>query len=197
MSLPVQSEPGASRRMPLGSQAIHNHVAQRITKPGLRVVRNTEPHCRRAPGEAPWSPPTTNAATSRWPAAMPYRSAVVIADFIATSDCFHRRLADLARTLAARICLVQHPAAAGSEQDACTTEILLEGLRHRLGLDPAHCTVLADATQLRRFAMPDARDLVVVGASPSADHVTRATPTASEHAPDCDVMLVEDQPDWD
>lgn len=197
MPFPLQVDQSTGRRKPSGSEYVNSHPVQRTMYRGLRPLRSAEGVCRRVPGNSANSPGFASPEASLLPLALPYRSAVVIADFIATGDTFHRRLAKLARTVAARICLVQHPGPAGGEQDNCTTEILLEGLRHRLGLDPAHCTVLADATQLNHFVRPDGRDLFVLGASQSADGARRLTPAASEHGLDCDVMLVEDQSDWD
>lgn len=197
MPFPLQVEQNAIWRKPPDSRISTTHPVQRVKQRGFSPLRGLKTVCRGRQADSSYATASAGSEASLLRLALPYRSAVVIADFVATGDSFHRRLAQLASDLATRICLVQHPAPASSDQDTHSTEILLEGLRHRLGLDPAHCIVVADATQLKRFVSPDARDLVVFGAAQSTHGVTSARPDAHAHGLDCDVMHVEDELDWD
>lgn len=196
MPLPLYVDTLSSRRTPVrppngASPPHHGHLPARRGRSAESPLRQL--HASPRPARA--HPHDAGTGTS---AAMRYRFAIVVADFAATTDSFHRRLAMAARTVAERICLVQHPAPAGGTRDASTTEILLEGLRHRLGLDPHDCAVAADTGQLHALATPDAADVVVLGTSMvSAGSARHGIPATNGHGLHCDVLVIEDRPDWE
>lgn len=122
--------------------------------------------------------------------------AVVVTDFLATSEAFHRALIRIARRAAPRIGLLHRPgadASADSGTDLCCDEILLEGLRCRLGLDEAGCAIFTSAPTLRGLG-----DILFIHGRMAGDHPPSGLhPISLAPRLRSDLLIVEDGPDWD
>lgn len=130
-----------------------------------------------------------------------YAEVLVIADFAATGDEFHRRLIGMGQSLAARVSLLQLPGDRETEECDNTSDILLEGLLQRMKIAPGRCKIESSrpavAIAAQRGSSPDSK-LIVVGRS-----CAHARQPAFEHLLDlacesgCDLIAIDDSPDWD
>lgn len=133
-----------------------------------------------------------------------YDHAIVVADFTAGSDEFNRRLIELGSTLGTTISLLQRdPAAADGTLDP-SAEILLEGLRHRLGMTPESCRIVKPQALSRLLSRKSLNGIesrvVIVGRAASHRLDENAGAGLLFHhtqAVNCDVIAVEETPDWD
>lgn len=130
-----------------------------------------------------------------------YAEVLVIADFAATGDEFHRRLIGMGQSLGSRVSLLHLPGDREAEECDNTSDILLEGLLQRMQMAPGRCKIEpsrpAVAIAAQRGSSPDSK-LIVVGRS-----CAHARQPAFEHLLDlacesgCDLIAVDDSPDWD
>lgn len=124
-----------------------------------------------------------------------YELAIVVTDFIDTSEAFHRALIHIARTSAVHIGLLQQThggKACGTDDSTCCDEILLEGLRWRLGFSEDECTIVTGRTFLPVWG----DTLIIHGRTaewlPAALHPLSHAPGARS-----DLIIVQDEPDLD
>lgn len=148
------------------------------------------------------SPRPAIAVAGYYPAAVPsYAEVLIIADFAASGDEFHHRLIGIGQSLGSRISLLQLPDDKNPDQHDGASDILLEGLLERMRLPPGRCAIAATrpavAIATSGGTLPKDK-LIVVGRS-CAD----VQPPAFDQLLDlayecgCDLIAVDDLPDWD
>lgn len=125
-----------------------------------------------------------------------YELAIVVTDFIGTSEAFHRALIRLARTSAMRIGLLHHTGDgtdSGTTDSTCCDEILLEGLRWRLGFGESECTIVTGKPTL-----PVRGDTLIVHGRTAAGHLPSGLhPISQTPGVRSDLIIMQDGPDWD
>lgn len=137
-----------------------------------------------------------------YPAPVPsYAEVLIIADFAASGDEFHHRLIGIGQSLGNRISLLQLPGDENVDERDGASDILLEGLLERMRLPPGRCTIAATRPAVAIAASGGLRPkdkLIVVGRScantqpPAFDHLLDLA-----HESGCDLIAVDDLPDWD
>lgn len=148
----------------------------------------------------PYGPVRTHPSRSAHPRQHPHTHVLIVADFVSTSEEFHRRLIWLGRLLGATISLIQIPTETDSQPYDPTSAILLEGLRRRLGVPPEVCNIVPNrsigALTQSRY-LKDA-DLVLMGRShghtwlPACDDLAAHLRTMG-----CEAIVIDDRPEWD
>lgn len=139
--------------------------------------------------------PRIHAARSRPGVQHRYALAIVATDFIATSETFHRSLIRIAMGSAGRIGLLQQPVGgmgSAAVLDSRCDEILLEGLRRRLGLDENTCAIVTDPR-----ALPVHGDILIVHGRVASALPSGLHPMADMSGMRSDLVIVQDGPDWD
>jgi hypothetical protein len=148
---------------------------------------------------APPSGPVRTASEASLPQ-HPHTHVLIVADFVSTSEEFHRRLIWLARLLGTNISLIQIPTDMDSQAYDPTSAILLEGLRRRLGVPPEVCNIVPNrsigAMTQSRY-LKDA-DLVLLGRSHGHTRLPACDDLAAHlRAMGCEAIVIDDRPEWD
>lgn len=134
------------------------------------------------------------------PAQRAHACVLIVADFVSTSEEFHRRLIWLGRLLGAKIRLLQLPAEPDAGTSDLTSTILLEGLRQRLGVPTEICSIASNTsidTILRGRSLKNG-DLVLLGRShrhTGHPHCVDLATRMQEMG--CETIVIDDRPEWD
>lgn len=148
-----------------------------------------------ATAEAPVRTPPAGGALG---AQQAHTRVLIVADFVSTSEEFHRRLIWLARLLGAKIRLIQLP----TEPGTCdpTSTILLEGLRQRLGVPAEICSIVSSNSidAMLRGRSLKSGDLVLLGRSHRhSGHPDCVDLATRMQEMGCETIVIDDRPEWD